>query len=490
MSLKHQQTQFITSEGLVAPTISIAFGAASVVIGSSTTLTFTITNPNPRIALTQISFVDLLPAGLEVSTPPGSVETCNGVITAAAGATSIQYSGGSLAPGASCTITVDVTGTTAGIKSNQTQAITSIESGIGLASNIASLTVTSGTAAAVYIHDSGPGPGLGQDLVIYDPSTPAAPVLLSTTLFLPAVGEYVIMRQRGSLLYTGDTSSNEGLHIFDVSNLAAPTATAQVNGGVAGASDYLALEAAPGVCAFVGIAVNPGFIDVWDCTVPAVPVLLAQPALTGALLNLDVCNGDLVTVEVDALAPPSTITVRVYDDPCGAFTEIGSLNLNPYANVCGFTVGGSFGYLAGIKAGSSTLAIVDFTVPAAPALRGELVLDAGFGIACEQIVKDGNFLYLCYGGTPNFGGGSNRFLIVDVTDPDIPVVVSRTITTPGGPFFYGVAKRPGVDVLWLLRTGGAPASALVAYDVSAPAAPVLLSATAIASNSHALLAVN
>ena len=237
---------------------------------------------------------------------------------------------------------------------------------------------------------------------------------------------------------------------------------------------------------YVGVQDNPGFIDVWNATVPTAPVLLGQPSLTGLLVNMAESAGDLVTIERIVADPANTIRVIVYDVPCGAFTEIGSLTLNPYANVCGFATASGFGYLGGIKAGNSTLAIIDLTVPAAPTLRGELTLDAGFAIACEQIVVDGDFAYLCYGGVPNFDGGSNRFYIVNISDPDVPVLSSKKIVA--GQTFYGVAKRPSVDVLWLLT--GTPLAALVAYDVSVPTVPALLSTTLVNSNTHAVFAVN
>src|SRR5205823_9163782 len=54
------------------PTATESFGAASIPLNGSTSLTFTITNPaaNP-VSLTGLSFTDSLPAGLVVATPNG-----------------------------------------------------------------------------------------------------------------------------------------------------------------------------------------------------------------------------------------------------------------------------------------------------------------------------------------------------------------------------------------------------------------------------------
>jgi len=121
------------------PTITKAFGAASIPLNGSTSLTFTITNPNTNVSLTGIAFADNLPAGLVVSTPSGLSNTCGGVATAANGAGSASLSVGTLAATASCAISLNVTGTAAGAKNNSVQ-VTSTEGGVGNTSN-ASITV-------------------------------------------------------------------------------------------------------------------------------------------------------------------------------------------------------------------------------------------------------------------------------------------------------------------------------------------------------------
>jgi uncharacterized repeat protein (TIGR01451 family) len=114
------------------PAIAKAFGAASIVLnGGTTTLTFTLTNPNASLALTGIGFTDALPAGLLVATPSGLTGTCGGTATAVAGSGSIAFVNGGLAAGASCTIAVNIIGTTGGVKDNVTSAVTSAEGGTG-----------------------------------------------------------------------------------------------------------------------------------------------------------------------------------------------------------------------------------------------------------------------------------------------------------------------------------------------------------------------
>jgi uncharacterized repeat protein (TIGR01451 family) len=116
----------------MAPTISKSFGASSILVNSTTSLSFTINNPNSSTTLTTIAFTDSLPSGLVVATPNALSGSCGGgTITAAAGSGSVALSGATLAASAGCTFSVNVTGTTTGVKNNTTGAITSAESATG-----------------------------------------------------------------------------------------------------------------------------------------------------------------------------------------------------------------------------------------------------------------------------------------------------------------------------------------------------------------------
>ena len=114
------------------PTISKAFGVAVLPLNGVTTLTFSIANPNATTALSGVTFLDPLPAGLLVSNPNGLINTCGGVVTALPGTAAISLAGGNLAISGTCTITVNVTGSAPGNMTNTTNAITSTEGGTGL----------------------------------------------------------------------------------------------------------------------------------------------------------------------------------------------------------------------------------------------------------------------------------------------------------------------------------------------------------------------
>jgi hypothetical protein len=126
----------IVSSTVVPPTITKAFADSELqLFGASTTLSFAITNPNAT-TLTSVGFTDTLPSGLVVSTPNGLTAKCGlflpgGGITAVAGSNSISLSGATLPAGASCTFSVNVTGTAIGVQTNTTSTVTSIEAAPG-----------------------------------------------------------------------------------------------------------------------------------------------------------------------------------------------------------------------------------------------------------------------------------------------------------------------------------------------------------------------
>jgi hypothetical protein len=116
------------------PVLTKAFSDSEIeILGSSnsTTLTFTLTNPNSITTLTGLAFTDTLPFGMIVSTPNGLTGSCGGTITSTAGSSSISLSGGTLGAGPSCTFSVNVTGTAIGVQTNITSAVSSNEAAPG-----------------------------------------------------------------------------------------------------------------------------------------------------------------------------------------------------------------------------------------------------------------------------------------------------------------------------------------------------------------------
>jgi hypothetical protein len=133
-------TNAMASITVVAPpTISKSFSKSVSPIMGVVTMSFTITNPNATVVLTGVGFTDTFPSGMIVATPSNATDTCGGTFAPVPGDTSLTFTGGTVAAGGSCTLSVDVKLATGGIKNNTTGPITSSNGGTGSTSNTATV---------------------------------------------------------------------------------------------------------------------------------------------------------------------------------------------------------------------------------------------------------------------------------------------------------------------------------------------------------------
>ncbi len=122
-----------TLTAIAAPIISKSFTDSPILEGATTTLSFTITNPNQSTALTGMAFTDTLPAGIDVAAASSSGQ-CGGtldLIDNDPAADTIVLSGATILANDSCTFDVTVTGSTAGDYTNTTGNVTSTNGGTG-----------------------------------------------------------------------------------------------------------------------------------------------------------------------------------------------------------------------------------------------------------------------------------------------------------------------------------------------------------------------
>ena len=127
---------------LGAPTIAKAFSPATITSGGTSTITFTLTNPNTS-ALSNASFTDTL-TNMAISGNQSAGGTCTGAGTNSftSGNTSLSFSGISIPASSSCTVTILVTSSTLGVNPNSTSGVTTTEvPTAGSGSNTANLTV-------------------------------------------------------------------------------------------------------------------------------------------------------------------------------------------------------------------------------------------------------------------------------------------------------------------------------------------------------------
>jgi len=119
------------------PTVTAAFNPTSISVGGTSTLTFTVTNPNPAnvgpqhgvapsaVGLSGIGFSDTLPAGLVIADPNGFDGNCDATIVAVAGTNVITLSDLFLPAATNCWFSVTVKATTSGAKENSTGPVDS-----------------------------------------------------------------------------------------------------------------------------------------------------------------------------------------------------------------------------------------------------------------------------------------------------------------------------------------------------------------------------
>ena len=146
------------------PTAAKAFSPATIATGDTSTLTITLTNPN-AVTVGSAAFTDTYPFRLVNAASPAGTTTCaGGTVTATAGGSSLTLSGGTLPASGSCTVTVQVTSSTAGSYANSlgSGAVASA-SGSNAAAASATLIVSGRFVTGNVFFDNGAGGGTAND---------------------------------------------------------------------------------------------------------------------------------------------------------------------------------------------------------------------------------------------------------------------------------------------------------------------------------------
>jgi hypothetical protein len=243
----------------------------------------------------------------------------------------------------------------------------------------------------------------------------------------------------GSYAYA---AGHHGFVVLDISNPATPVHIGGTDGGLGGGVHDMVLN---GSYAYLS---GGGFMAVIDVADPTTPTIIGDLSVSGWHYSLAV-NGSYVYL-ADLLAGLHVIDVS---DPA-ALAEVSLVGSSGTRAV---TVSGNHAYVAN----GPTLNVYDLSNPTSPALIGSESISF-----VDDIAVAGGHLYASAG---------TYLRVVDVSNPAAPTEIFSYRDTNGNRF-AGIELES--EHAYLLP---APYSstALVAFDVSAPAAPVLLGRSSI-----------
>jgi len=303
---------FITQSS--APQIVKSFLPTAIAINGTSTLTFTITNPNLLGPLTGIAFSDTYPTGLVNDTPLATTNTCTGgSLTAAAGGGSISYSSGTLAANSSCAITVKVKAVNYGALNNSitVSAINSLTTGTD-SDTLSSTEIIAADDTASTLNGAVGGQALA-NVLVNDSLNETTPVLLanvnltqeSTTdsgvTLNPATGSINVAAgtPTGSYTVTYKICEKANPTICDTATVTVPVVSVD-----AVADSGIAVNGAIGGQALANVLAN----DSLSGTSPIVlsSVNLTQESTTNSGVTLSLTDG---SINVTAGTPAGTYTV-------------------------------------------------------------------------------------------------------------------------------------------------------------------------------------
>lgn len=240
-------TANLTISTIASPTFSAkTFLPTSVFMGQDSVLTISVRNNDASATLNNVTWTDTFPWGLVVAgTPTATKNAACGAATFApiAGATSLNFSGGVIAPGAVCTVTVKVTGTSAA--GSYTNSI-----GIG------AITTTEGVTNAV----ASPAPALWLEGLQMNKSFSVSPVAIGgvSRLSINVTNNTTVVHP--NIVLTDDFSAQTGMVIANTPNV--------LSSGTGCTPGTVTATAGTGVVSLSGFALAAGTATVAKtCTV-------------------------------------------------------------------------------------------------------------------------------------------------------------------------------------------------------------------------------
>ncbi len=373
---------------MAGPTVTKNFTPAIVGINQPSVLTITISNPNAS-AITGAGFTDTYPANMVNSASPGGATSCTGgAVTAANNGTSMVLAGATIPASGSCTVTVNVVGTAAGVLTNPASPIS----------------VTSGNAPASV------GPAATATLTVL--AAPTVAKAFGTNPINPGANSVMTIT-----LTNSNTTPISGGAFVDtypsgLVNAAAPAAATTCVGGTAtaaGGGNSVSLTGgtipASGSCTVTVTVTAASGGSYLNNTGPVTTNNAGTGAAGTATLNVNIANGALALAKSFAPASiaaggTSTLTITITNPNAVAvtgttFTDTYPANLvNTGAAAvlnCGLAATQS---AAGVNPG--TLTLTNQTIPAGStctitiAVKGATALTQGSFNNCVPAFTPGN----------------------------------------------------------------------------------------------------
>lgn len=418
------------------PTFTKAFSPDTIGPGGVSTLTFTIDNSDGG-AITDLDFTDTLPAAVTIA-PGAPAFTCaTGTLSAPAGGTTISFTNGNLGAFSVCTITVDVTSSTAGVHTNVSGDLTSSAGNSGTASD--DLTVDISLPGFSKSFDD-PTPDLGETVtmtyVIDNTANASAVTNLDFTETLPAGFGFGTPNNASTTCGTAT--------IPPTLSVAGPTITLDANG----TAGFPAVAAGASCTVTVDVLASVGGVSTFTSG-----ELLADFTSAGkASAALDVVAADL-NIAKDFLTNPvnagSTTNLRFtldnfnrLDPVTGvAFTDdLSFLSGLTYSGLVSNTCGGS---VAGV--GGSSITFSGGTIAAAAQCVIEVTLSVPAGASGGTYTNTTSAITGMAGGSTVTGNAASDDLIIP-SGGGAPIVTLEILED--GTLAPDPTPNPGDDVVF------------------------------------------
>jgi uncharacterized repeat protein (TIGR01451 family) len=421
---------------VASPVVAKSFSPTTVGANTASTLTITLTNTTGT-AITALAFTDTYPIGL-VNTATAATNTCGGSVTASAVATNpgtLALSAGTLAAGATCTITKTVQSAASGTYTN-TLAAGAVTSSIGPNADPASATLNVARPNIDKVFSAVTMPLNGTATLTVTLSNPTATAMTGAafTDTLPA----------------GLTAS-------------APTGTCVGTKSAAGSAVSLAAGTIPasGSCTVIA-TVTGTTIGLKTNTIAAGDLTVTGPA--GA------ANGTATSASIAVLQPP-TITKTFLTSPILPVSGVSTLQIELF--------NGNAVALTGPGAGPTFIDVFP-TAPGAMTLANTTVANS-----CSGTVVDNNNAALAVGSTGiRLNGGTipaNGSCVISVN-------VKASLA---GDYVNTIAATPAAGSLTTTNGGGNPTavSAPLAVRLAAPVVTKTFGAASIVANATTTLTI-